>query len=140
MKKSARLYNCARCYCQVVICRHCDRGHLYCADCSQPARTESLDRAKAKYQSSHQSRVKNADRQRRCRERQRKKVTDQGSLPVDASDLLRDEPIATENAEQQDLFTPKRVIHCHFCHGECDPFLRRSFLRLPSRYRRDTYS
>jgi len=29
MQSSARLFNCARCRRQVVICSHCDRGNIY---------------------------------------------------------------------------------------------------------------
>ena len=43
MQSSARLFNCARCRCQVVICSHCDRGNLYCGKrCSQAARRQSV--------------------------------------------------------------------------------------------------
>jgi hypothetical protein len=42
MQSSARLFNCARCQRQVVICSHCDRGNIYCAKrCSQSARPQS---------------------------------------------------------------------------------------------------
>ena len=42
MQSSARLFNCARCRCQVVICSHCDRGNIYCGKrCSQTARRQS---------------------------------------------------------------------------------------------------
>jgi len=41
MQSSARLFNCARCRRQVVICSHCDRGNIYCSKrCSQTARRE----------------------------------------------------------------------------------------------------
>ena len=39
----ARLFLCARCRCQVLICSRCDRGQQYCgARCSGLARRESL--------------------------------------------------------------------------------------------------
>ena len=42
MQSSARLFNCARCRCQVVICSHCDRGNIYCGKrCSETARRQS---------------------------------------------------------------------------------------------------
>ena len=42
MQSSARVFNCARCHGQVVICSHCDRGNLYCGKrCSQAARRQS---------------------------------------------------------------------------------------------------
>ena len=42
---SARLYSCLRCRSQVVICRHCDRGHVYCVECAPLAREEAKNRA-----------------------------------------------------------------------------------------------
>jgi hypothetical protein len=46
MKPSARLYHSVGCHCQVVICRQCDRGNVYCAgDCAEQARKASLHRA-----------------------------------------------------------------------------------------------
>jgi len=43
MEPFARLYQCARCHHQVVICSECDRGNLYCAGgCARAARTGSL--------------------------------------------------------------------------------------------------
>ena len=48
MDPSARLYHCARCHCQVILCRRCDRGQVYCADDrarkeddNEPDRTEN---------------------------------------------------------------------------------------------------
>ena len=44
--KKYRLYNCRRCAVQVLICRDCDRGNIYCAgECAQISRLESLRRA-----------------------------------------------------------------------------------------------
>jgi hypothetical protein len=43
MDTDARLFNCARCHRQVVICSRCDRGNLYCgSQCAQSARGESV--------------------------------------------------------------------------------------------------
>ena len=135
MKRSARLYNCARCYCQVVICRHCDRGNMYCNDCALPARTASLDRAKKKHQATRQGHHQNAERQKRFRERKQKKVTDQGSAPLDANDVLHTDSNTSEEAATAEQISKELTILCHFCHGECDVFLRRQFLRQPPRVR-----
>ena len=129
MNPSARLYNCARCHCLVMICRHCDRGNIYCPDCPKAARAESLLRAQKKYQASRSGRFKNAERQRRSRERKREKVTHQGSAPIDQDDLLSTEPSKPDNILPPGPFDHGRVIHCHFCCCECDPFIRRYFLR-----------
>jgi TPP-dependent pyruvate/acetoin dehydrogenase alpha subunit len=83
MNPSARLFHCARCHCQVILCRHCDRGNVYCANgCADYARTTSLRRAAIRYRATRRGRHSNADRQRRFRARQQEKVTHQGSPPI----------------------------------------------------------
>ena len=80
MEPTARLYLCARCRRQVVICSPCDRGHRYCgAGCARTARAESLHAGGQRYQNTHRGRHRHAERQRRYRQRQSKKVTHQGS-------------------------------------------------------------
>jgi len=69
MNDVARIYYCTRCHSQVFICRHCDRGHIYCGQCAPKAQAEAKYRAAQRYQTSHQGRVKHAARQRRYRER-----------------------------------------------------------------------
>jgi len=45
MDRPARLFLCARCRCQVLLCSHCDRGQRYCTPaCSRQAR-EAAQRA-----------------------------------------------------------------------------------------------
>ena len=84
-----RLFNCARCACQVVICSHCDRGQIYCAgDCAHQARQESLNQAGQRYQSSRKGQRTHATRQAQYRERQQQKVTHQGSVPGPRHDSL----------------------------------------------------
>lgn len=137
MKPSARLFYCARCHCQVVICRHCDRGNVYCpAGCAQIARIDSQRRAVRRYSKTRRGRHSNAERQRRFRALQRhpqEKVTHQGSLSVSVFALLL---IASMRRERQRVHPPlrtERALHCHVCHCECDPFLRRDFLRRSTR-------
>ena len=48
-----RLFLCLACRAQVLICSHCDRGHVYCAmGCAQKARRRSLRAAGRRYQTS----------------------------------------------------------------------------------------
>ena len=62
----ARLFLCARCRRQVLICSRCDRGQRYCgARCSGPARRESLRAAGRRYQQTRRGRHCHAERQRR---------------------------------------------------------------------------
>lgn len=136
MNTTARLYNCARCHCQVVICRHCDRGNVYCGErCAKPARTETLRRAGSRYQSSRRGRLSNADRQRRYRERQREKITQQGTSPVTSNDLLPQALNSCRSVKKQESSLTKTTIRCHFCHCECSNFLRIDFLRPQTRSR-----
>jgi hypothetical protein len=64
----ARLFLCQGCRVQVLICSHCDRGHLYCAEgCSSKARRNSQRDASRRYQMSRRGRVNHAARSRRYR-------------------------------------------------------------------------
>jgi len=59
MQNTARLFKCARCRAQVLICSRCDRGHIYCGrTCSQQARRESLRAAGRHYQRSRRGRLR----------------------------------------------------------------------------------
>jgi hypothetical protein len=135
MQSSARLFSCAGCRCQVVICSHCDRGNLYCGQrCSQAARFQSQREAARRYQRTRRGRLCHAERQRRYRQRRRTKVTHQGSPLV-----LPDETLAAESktaVQRSDVSATDLAdgIHCHFCARVCSQFLRQSFLhRHPTR-------
>ena len=133
MNPSARLYHCARCHCQVIICRHCDRGHVYCTNgCAAQARSESLKRAAKRYRSTRRGRHNNADRQRRFRARKREKVTHQGSPPLLGLALLLCAWNTGESPREDERPSRQTAIYCHLCHCECDPFLRHDFLRPPT--------
>ena len=101
MDRSARLFLCARCRDQVLLCSHCDRGQQYCGRaCSSVSRRERRRETADRYQSSCGGRLKHAARSARWRQRRRSprqadagididvdKVTHQGCLdaPADAS-------------------------------------------------------
>jgi len=135
MDPSARLFHCARCHCQVVLCRRCDRGHVYCANgCAQLARRASVQRAGARYRATRRGRLINALRQRRFRARQQK-VTHHRSAPVVATAVL---PVSTKRPDSPPLngtVYRSGEIQCHRCGGNCNPFLRRDFLRSTARVR-----
>lgn len=119
MKKSARLFTCVRCRRQVTICSDCDRGNIYCGtNCSQPVRAQSLRQANQRYQKSFRGKQKHAERQRRYRMHQNKKVTYQGSPVPPPDDLL---PSLTN-----EYLT--NVVMCHFCGKSCSVFVRIEFL------------
>lgn len=127
MEKTARLFNCARCHRQVIICSDCDRGNIYCGlQCSQPARKGSVIAAGRRYQTSFRGRLKHAERQRRYQERQKEKMTHQGSSDLPDRDLL---PPETTEMDKHPASSASDGIRCHFCRKVCSKLLRVRFLR-----------
>jgi len=135
MQSSARLFNCARCRRQVVICSHCDRGNIYCGErCSQTARCQSRREAGRRYQRTRRGRFAHAERQRRYRQRRRAKVTHQGSPPDVADETLPAESRTPARGSEEPGAVPGDGIRCRFCGRVCSRFLRQSFLhRRPTR-------
>ncbi len=141
--ESCRIYNCARCHIQVVICSHCDHGNVYCSGgCAEISRRESVRKAGARYQGNKKKGAKkHAARMERYRERLRnsKKVTHQGSASLSQDDLLsaNSEPLSetvnpTPSARTSITFSADR---CHFCGKRCTKCLRNRFLggrRVPT--------
>lgn len=85
---TARLFLCVRCKAQVLVCSHCDRGQIYCAQgCAQTARRDAQRAAGRRYQASRRGRVNHAARAGRYRARQNN-VTHQGSPPHRSNDLV----------------------------------------------------
>ena len=133
MQSSARLYNCARCRCQVVICSHCDRGNIYCGKrCSESARRQSRREAGRRYQKTRRGRFAHAARQRRYRRRRRAKVTHQGSPPDGSDETLPAESRKPARGSEEPGAVPSDGIRCCFCGRVCSHFLRQSFLRRHS--------
>ena len=133
---SGRLFLCADCRCQVIICGCCDRGQIYCNDgCAAQARQRTLQVAGRRYQASQRGRRRHAARMDRYRSRQ-KKVTHHGSLNPPAGDLLP--PVAMtavrDDAPPADGLRPPGP-RCHWCGRGCPPLLRHGFLRRRRRHR-----
>ncbi|MBB3139125.1 hypothetical protein FHS26_006911 [Rhizobium pisi] len=140
---TGRFFLCERCRGQVLICRCCDRGQIYCAGgCARVARAERRREVVRRYQTSRNGRFAHAARSRRYRARHNK-VTHHGSLasdadvdvmaasvttPNEASDTS-DTPSLTEFAIANGLPTGGLGHHCHWCGRCCSPFLRREPLR-----------
>lgn len=75
---------CPRCKRQFWICRHCDRGHVYCGyGCSTQARAEKCRVYQKRYRRSLEGRLDHRDAQRAWR--RQKSVGDQSSLFSKAS-------------------------------------------------------
>lgn len=133
-----RFFLCARCRCQVVICRCCDRGQIYCAGvCAKEVRREAQRAASKRYRTSRRGRLKQAERGRRYRARQ-KIVTHQGSPPPPPGDLLRSTSTMTAREPGPSDSIPSRTTlqRCHWCGRHCSPFVRQGF--LPRRQVRQT--
>lgn len=89
MKATGRLYNCARCHAQAIICRPCDRGHIYCSPrCSQQARKTFRKRAQQRYQKSPKGRQVAAARQSRFRAKRRRLVS-LSEVPATNADIKK---------------------------------------------------
>jgi hypothetical protein len=128
MRPSARLFHCARCHSQVILCRACDRGHVYCGKgCARAARRASQRRAGARYRRTHRGRLNNAERQRRFRAR-RQKVTHHRSVPQPLPAVLPDHAGCADRLAFPARAHDPTAIHCRRCGREVDPFLRRDYL------------
>jgi hypothetical protein len=87
MDQPARLYLCARCRVQVILCSRCDRGNRYCGrPCWHEARTEARRQTAQRYQHSWRGRIAHAQRSRRWRLRRAARGTDDGA-GVDAHNV-----------------------------------------------------
>ncbi len=148
MPDTGRMYLCARCREQVVVCRRCDRGQVYCpSGCAALARRERQRAAAARYQSSRRGRFGHAERSRRYRRRVRGEiVTHQGSVALLAGDLLRIEAtvpviyatvvidsideVHTEPAAEVGTVEPSVASpSCKHCGARCPGGLRFGFVR-----------
>lgn len=111
-----RLFLCGLCRQQVLICRRCDRGQVYCGhDCALEVRRTRQREARRRYQAGERGRQMHAARSRQYRARGRR-VTDQGQKlatkpaqqpkPSDAADLAAQPAIINAGV---------RVTVCHRC-------------------------
>jgi hypothetical protein len=123
-KSDCRLFNCAGCHAEVIICRPCDRGNIYCSSvCAALARKKYMKKAGDIYQGTKEGMHMHAERQKRYRKRlkdkQLKIVTQQGSQEAHVSDLL---PMKINNAMLQhhsSLAVCSNSYCCHFCGANC---------------------
>jgi hypothetical protein len=130
MACSVRLFLCARCRCQVVLCSHCDRGHRYCSrTCAQAARRHAQRAAARRYQTSRRGRLNHAARQSRYRRRRRQKVTHQGSPPVPLRQSSSPESRVSAPPSAPLVVDPTRGIPCQRCGRRCCSLVRQTFLR-----------
>ena len=153
MARSARLFLCARCRDQVLLCSYCDRGQRYCSRaCSVACRRERRRQTAQRYQDSRGGRLKHAARAACWRNRRRSlrrasaagdidKVTHQGCphTLADASLLACDTPSAceptalTESAADAQpaaaAAVPFVALACRRCAQSLLPHVRLNWLR-----------
>ena len=151
VERPARLFLCARCRVQVVLCSHCDRGNRYC---SRPCWRLSRDAARRdtaqRYQSSWGGRRAHAERSRRWRQRcaerdagdghggeRAQNVTHQGSQPGAAAaplaawthDTTSSNPDTTIVAPAEQNTAPAAPWTCRRCAVVLPDRVRQGFLR-----------
>lgn len=132
MQMTGRLFLCARCRLQVLICSKCDRGQIYCAGaCAKLARRASGCEAGRRYRRTRKGRFASAESSRRYRDLQ-KKVTHQGSL-TDLPDalLLQDLAVAIvapESCAIAPTSPTSSTQPCRFCGALCSEFVRFGYL------------
>ena len=150
---TARRYHCARCHQPVIICRHCDRGNIYCFDgCAKKANNERCQRNAKRYRRSAKGRRSNAARQRRNRLRKaleqlnREASKQRHEKPIapcpESSITACDQPIVTHRGSVVEprgaslTFKPQQqhVVYCNACQRVCSEAMRIDFLRT-SRHR-----
>ena len=118
--QTGRLFLCARCRAQVLICSHCDRGHRYCAEgCSWQARRQSQREAGRRYERTRDGRFARAERNRRYRKRI-KIETHQGS-PRHRSDGVVVMTSTVVVRQSPALGANRR---CHWCGRLCPDAVR----------------
>lgn len=127
MEHTPRLFSCARCHTQTVICSYCDRGQIYCGSgCSKAARLLSCRSAERRYQRTPGGKMKHALRQRRYRARLRTKVTDHSSKTPAQNGLLQPVKNKAKEAVMSHGDIDRR---CCFCKKTVPPWFRNGFLR-----------
>jgi hypothetical protein len=130
MPDTGRMFLCARCRVQVLICRRCDRGQIYCGSgCAGHAREAAQRAAGQRYQTSRPGRFAHAARARRYRARQ-KIVTHQGSIVTGVGDLLPTEAAMPPIGNESDVVdAAAHAARCHVCRARCPALVRQGFLR-----------
>ena len=135
MSNTARRFNCASCRRQVVLCRRCDRGHVYCSrECGETARRKSLRLAGRRYQNSRRGRHTHAQRQRRYRERQRRpapenrtlvqKVTHHPLTHGPRRPVVRKARNGLRGTRSSGRESPTGILRCHGCGRFCGRVVR----------------
>jgi hypothetical protein len=126
-----RLFLCGHCRRQIVICRRCDRGQVYCGpDCALEVRRRNQQDARRRYQATDRGRRMHADRSRKYRARGRR-VTDQGPTLSRQPEAARAAAMA---AQPPVMIAARRVTACDRCGKPVSDMVRLSPIRRPRRH------
>ena len=154
-EQTGKLFLCASCQAQVLVCSQCDRGQRYCAaGCADITRFSLQREAGKRYQQGRAGRHKRASRMLQWRKRQAaatKIVTHHSSqatradavlannesppaIPPDSQPQSPCSPIVSESIAlcTAAIFRtglPAPVWHCHCCQSPCSALVRQGFLR-----------
>ena len=127
MKHTPRLFQCALCHTQSIVCSKCDRGQIYCGTvCAVFARKKSMKLAGMRYQRTFNGKRNHAARQALYRIRQSKIVTHRGSpsmLQHASMNSFENKTEKTENGHK------KLALTCCFCEKPVSDWIRNDFLR-----------
>jgi len=129
-----RLFLCGRCRQQVLICRRCDRGQVYCGrDCAVEVRRSRQREARRRYQASERGRQMHADRSRQYRAKSRC-VTDQGrNLPTKPPQQPGPAHANAVAPQPAIIIACVRVAVCHRCGQPVPDLVRMAPIRRPRR-------
>ena len=132
---SCRMFLCARCRSQVLVCRRCDRGQIYCVGtCAQEARRDRQREARRRYQATPRGRAMHAARSRRYRARGQC-VTDHSPANEQKAGPLLELQVGEALSEPSRSRKSPLQWRCHHCRRSTSEFVRLSPLR-PRRNRR----
>lgn len=134
MPDTGRMYVCALCRAQVIVCRRCDRGQIYCGrSCATRARWAAQKAAGQRYQSSRPGRFAHAVRARRYRARiklRTKIVTHQGSAMPTGGDLLPAKAVVADlPIGAGEPAVASTAVRCACCGARCAQAVRLGFVR-----------
>ena len=133
MSDDCRGFICQWCQEATTICRKCDRGNQYCSDeCTTTGRRASKLHATLKYQETRDGRLHHAARQHRYRERQRQKVTRQGSRPQSRPGRRKNVSREALAAAMEAALRQVDATCCH-CGGIFHDGVRRGYVHQPDR-------
>jgi hypothetical protein len=125
---SCRMFLCVRCRSQVLVCRRCDRGQIYCiGTCAKEARRERQREARRRHQATARGRAMHADRNRRYRARVRC-VTDHGVVKTHKTAALVRLEVFAALSEASSSRKSSTRHRCHHCGHSVSAFVRRSAL------------